>query len=52
MSDKNANAPASNFPFEKFKELTRKIVSVPKAEVDAREREAKKKKARKKRRSP
>lgn len=26
-------------PFEKFKEFTRKVVSVPKAEIDRRERE-------------
>ncbi len=35
-------------PFEKFREFTRKVVSVPKAEIDRREKEYKK--ARKKRR--
>jgi hypothetical protein len=51
MTEKKANAPVSDSPFERFKELTRKIVSVPKTEIDERQRAAKRKKARKKRRS-
>jgi hypothetical protein len=37
-------------PFEKFREFTRKVVSVPKAEIDRREKEYKK--ARKQGRKP
>jgi hypothetical protein len=51
MSEKNGSAPNPDSPFGKFKELTCKLVSVPKAEIDARERAAKRKKASKKRRS-
>jgi hypothetical protein len=38
-------------PFERFKELTRKLVSVPKKEVDAKESTYQRQKARKKRKS-
>jgi hypothetical protein len=36
-------------PIDQFKELTRKIVQVPKAEVDVKEAERQRKKAKKKR---
>jgi hypothetical protein len=37
-------------PFEKFRQFTKKIVSVPKAEIDRREAEYKKSRAKVKRR--
>lgn len=51
MSEKNGTGPKPSSPFGKFKELTRKLVSVPKEEVDAKDRAAKRKKASKKRRT-
>jgi hypothetical protein len=48
MSD-NAK-PATETPFEKFRQFTKKIVSVPKAEIDRRETEYKKNRVNKKRR--
>jgi hypothetical protein len=49
MSD-NVKSDADT-PFEKFRQFTKKIVSVPKAEIDRREKEYKKARANKKRRS-
>jgi hypothetical protein len=37
-------------PFEKFREFTRKVVSVPKAEIDRREKEYQSERKRAKRR--
>lgn len=51
MSENNGTAPQPDSPFGKFKELTRKLVSVPKAEIDAKERAYQRQKAREKRRS-
>jgi hypothetical protein len=51
MTEKDEAAPAPDSLFGRFKELARKLVSVPKAEVDAKERALKRKKARKKRHS-
>jgi hypothetical protein len=48
---KDAPTPEIETPFEKFRQFTKKIVSVPKAEIDRRERQYKKDRARKKRRS-
>jgi len=43
--------PAEPTPFQKFEALTRRVMSVPKAEIDRRQSEYKKKRAEKKRRS-
>ena len=47
--DQGKQQPAD--AFGRFKELTRKLVSVPKTEVDAKEAAYQRKKARKKRKS-
>jgi hypothetical protein len=39
-------------PFEKFRQFTKKIVSVPKAEIDQREKQYQKDRAKLKRRKP
>ena len=44
----NEKPPADQTPFEKFRDLARKLVSVPKAEVVAKEKAAKRKKLGKK----
>jgi hypothetical protein len=41
--------PQANHPFNRFKELTRKLVAVPKKELDAKEAAYQRKKKRKKR---
>jgi len=40
--------PSEPTPFQKFKDLTRKLVAVPKAEIVAEEKKWKKKRAKKK----
>lgn len=35
------NIPPERTPFEKFSDLTRRVLSVPKAEIDERERDYK-----------
>ena len=46
MKEKPSSPPQS--PFDAFKKLTRKLVAVPKKEVDEKEVEYQRKKARKK----
>jgi hypothetical protein len=36
---KSELTPTSETPFEKFRQFTKKIVSVPKAEIDRREKQ-------------
>jgi len=47
MSEKNGTAHGRPTPFDQFKELTRKLVRVPKKEVDAKEAAYQQKKRRK-----
>jgi hypothetical protein len=46
MAETNGKQPEA--PFDRFKELTRKLASVPKKEVDKKEAAYQRKKARKK----
>ena len=48
MSENNGTAPGRPTPFDQFKELTRKLVRVPKKEVDAKEAAYQRSKAKRK----
>jgi hypothetical protein len=51
MSEKNGTAHGRPTPFDQFKELTRKLVRVPKKEVDAKEAAYQRKKAKRRKKS-
>jgi hypothetical protein len=48
MAETNGTAHGRPTPFDQFKDLTRKLVRVPKKEVDAKEAAYQRKKARRK----
>ena len=47
MSKQNGTLPRTDTPFDRFRELARKLVAVPKAEADAKEAAYQRKKAKK-----
>ena len=51
MSETNGTAHGRPTPFDQFKELTRKLVRVPKKEVDAKEAAYQRKKAKRQHKS-
>ena len=52
MTETNGTANGRPTPFDQFKELTRKLVRVPKAEVDKKEAACQRKKAHRKAHKP